>query len=117
MQDYKAVLESLEVELLPLGDRVAVLPDGDETVSAGGFVIPDTVEKDVKQAGTIIAVGMGNMGKDCINPNAHFNVGHRVLFGKYIGDDVMLKRKDGTEVKVKILHADAILAYCKLHTL
>jgi len=117
MSDYKAVLESLVIELLPVGDRVAVLPDEEETVSASGLVIPDTVENDVKQAGTVIAVGTGDMGKDCIDPKEHFMIGHRVLFGKYVGDDVMLKRKDGTEVKVKILRADAILAYCKLHAL
>jgi hypothetical protein len=32
-----------------------------------------------------------------------------VLFGKYAGDDVKLKTKDGKDIEVKILHLDSIL--------
>jgi chaperonin GroES len=112
MQDYKAVLESLEVSISPIGDRVAVLPDEEETVSAGGLVIPDTTEKDAKQIGTVIAVGMGNIGENHIDPWKYFKVGDRVCFGKYVGDDLSLRSVGGTEVKVKILRVDAVLCFC-----
>ena len=114
--DVDAFLDSLAIVLYPLGDRVAVLPDPDEEVSAGGIHIPDSTEKEPKQAGTVIAIGCGGIGDDCPDPSDFLVLGDRVLFGKFTGDDVNVKKGDGSSVKVKILHLDAILSGCNPKT-
>jgi len=113
--NISALLSELEVDLFPVGDRVIVLPDEKEKVSSMGLVIPDTTDREQKQMGTVLAVGKGGMGKDGLNPTDYVEVGDRVLFGKYIGDDVELKRVESSgqgvsKVKVKILHVDSILS-------
>jgi chaperonin GroES len=114
--DVSAFLADLSVSLLPLGDRVAVLPDEKEATSSGGIMLPDTTEEDPKQMGTVVAYGRGGMGKDGLIPFNFVRNGDRVLFGKYIGDDINLRKKDGTDVMLKILHVDAILAICNSST-
>lgn len=111
--DVEALLEDLIVELNPFGDRIAVLPDLEDEVSAGGIILPNTVEAEKKMAGTVIAIGAGQMTKtgDWV-PEQCFKKGDRVMFGKYVGDDVTLLKKDGSKVTVKILHMDGVLSFC-----
>ena len=99
----------LTVTIQPIGDRVVARPLEREQVTKSGIVIPDTASEDKPQEGEVIALGEGNVGKDCINPKDFLKVGDKVLFGRYAGDDVKLKTKDGKEVEVKILHGDSIL--------
>ena len=99
----------LAVTIQPLGDRVLVHPLEQEQVTASGIVIPDTANKEKPQEGVVVAIGNGGIGKDCANPSDFLKVGDKVLFGKYAGDDVKLKDKDGNDVEVKILHLDSIL--------
>jgi len=101
--------KDLAVKIAPLGDRVVVRPMEQEQVTASGIVIPDTADKDKPQEGVVIALGKGGIGKDCANPQDFLKVGDKVLFGKYAGDDVKLKDKNGKDVEVKILHLDSIL--------
>lgn len=44
----------------PLGDRVVVKPSGQEEVSAGGILLPDTA-KERPQEGEVIAAGPGRV--------------------------------------------------------
>jgi len=99
----------LAVSITPLGDRVVVQPLEQEQVTASGIVIPDTASGEKPQEGVVLAVGKGGVGKDCANPSEFLKVGDKVLFGKYAGDDVKLKSKDGKDVEVKVLHLDAVL--------
>jgi len=99
----------LAVQITPLGDRVVVRPLEQEQVTASGIVIPDTASGEKPQEGVVIALGKGGVGKDCANPSEFLKIGDKVLFGKYAGDDVKLKDKDGKDVEVKILHLDSIL--------
>ena len=99
----------LAVNITPLGDRVLVQPLEQEQVTASGIVIPDTASGEKPQEGIVLAIGKGGIGKDCDNPSEFLKVGDKVLFGKYAGDDVKLKNKEGKEVEVKVLHLDAIL--------
>ncbi|MDD3896617.1 MAG: co-chaperone GroES [Candidatus Peribacteraceae bacterium] len=101
--------KDLAVKITPLGDRVVVRPMEQEQVTASGIVIPDTASGEKPQEGFVLALGKGGVGKDCANPAEFLKVGDKVLFGKYAGDDVKLKSKDGKEVEVKILHLDSIL--------
>lgn len=102
-------IPELAVKIVPLGDRVVVHPLAQEQVTASGIVIPDTASGEKPQEGIVLAIGKGGIGKDTANPSDYLKVGDRVLFGKYAGDDVKLKGKDGKDVAVKVLHLDSIL--------
>ena len=99
----------LAVKIEPLGDRVVVRPLEKEQVTASGIVIPDTASGEKPSEGIVLALGKGGIGKDCANPSSFLKVGDRVLFGKYAGDDIKLKTKDGRDIEVKILHLDSVL--------
>ena len=98
----------LAIKISPLGDRVVVLPLEKEQVTASGLVIPDTASGEKPQEGEVLALGNGGIG-DMANPQDFLQVGDKVLFGKYAGDDVKLKTKAGNEVEVKILRLDSVL--------
>jgi len=100
----------LAVAIEPIGDRVVVKPLEMEEVTASGIVIPDTASKEKPHEGVIIALGSGGVGKECSNPKDFLKVGDKVLFGRYAGDDVKLKDKEGKEVELKILRLDSVLA-------
>jgi chaperonin GroES len=103
-----ADIPELAVSIAPLGDRVVVVPMEKEQVTASGIVIPDTANGEKPSEGVVIALGAGGIG-DVPNPQEFLKVGDKVLFGKYAGDDVKLKTKDGKEVEVKILRLDSVL--------
>lgn len=105
----KSKIPELAVEIHPLGDRVVVLPLEAEQVTASGIVIPDTAKGEKPQEGIILALGKGGIGEDKVNPADFVKVGDKVLFGKYSGDEVKLKTKDGKDIEVKILHLDSVL--------
>jgi chaperonin GroES len=110
-------IPQLAVHIDPLGDRVVVHPLPQEQVTASGIVIPDTASGEKPQEGIVLALGDGKLlsqdGKALSNPRDFLKVGDRVLFGKYAGDDVKLKGKDGKDIEVKVLHLDSILGKVK----
>ena len=77
----------------PLGDRVVVKRVQEETKSAGGIIIPDTVQEK-PQEGEVIAVGPGGRDEkgDRITPEV--KVGDRILFGKWSGTEVKVDGQD-----------------------
>lgn len=78
----------------PLSDRVVVRPlSAAETVSASGIIIPDTVNKEKPEQGTVVAVGPGKYEDGKRNPMT-VKKGDTVLFSKYGYDDVKI---DGEE--------------------
>ena len=106
-------LPKLSVSIEPLGDRVVVMPTEAEQVTASGIVIPDTAKGEKPQQGVVLALGTGGIGEDKVDPREFLKVGDKVLFGKYAGDEVKLKDKDGKDVEVKILHLDSVLGLVK----
>ena len=106
-------LPKLSVHIEPLGDRVVVMPIEAEQVTASGIVIPDTAKGEKPQEGVVLALGTGGIGEDAVDPRKFLKVGDKVLFGKYAGDEVKLKDKDGKDVEVKILHLDSVLGLVK----
>ena len=77
----------------PLGDRVVVRRIKEDQKTAGGIIIPDTVQEK-PQEGEVISVGPGapdNNGK--LVPTT-VKSGDYVLFGKWSGTEVKL---DGVE--------------------
>ncbi len=80
----------------PLHDRVLVRRMEDETVSAGGILIPDNA-KEKPSRGEILAVGTGkHLDNGDVRP-LEVKVGDKVLFGKYSGNEVKV---DGEELLV-----------------
>ena len=77
----------------PLGDRVVVRRIKEDQKTAGGIIIPDTVQEK-PQEGEVISVGPGapdNNGK--LVPTT-VKAGDYVLFGKWSGTEVKLDGED-----------------------
>jgi chaperonin GroES len=75
---------SLSVQ--PLGSRVLVRIEAEETVTKSGLHLPETA-KEKPQRGTVVAVGDGN-------EMIKVAVGDRVLFAKYTGTEISLDSVD-----------------------
>jgi chaperonin GroES len=77
----------------PLHDRVVVERVSAEEKSAGGIIIPDTVQEKPQQ-GKIIAVGPGGRDENGKLIPIDVKVGERVLFGKWSGTEVKIDGHD-----------------------
>ncbi len=82
---------------MPLGDRVLVKPLSKEErgkVTSFGIIIPETVDKERPEQGTVMAIGPGKHGDDNELIPVSVKIGDTVLFSKYGFDEVKV---DGTE--------------------
>lgn len=84
-----------KLSLMPLGDRIVVLPSGKggEKTLASGIIIPETVDKEKPAQGTVVAVGPGKY-EDGKRIPMQVRAGDTVLFSKYGYDEVKV---DGQE--------------------
>ncbi|MEK7631508.1 MAG: co-chaperone GroES [Patescibacteria group bacterium] len=88
------------MQLKPLGDRIVVKPATQEEVTKSGIVLPDTVDKEKKEQGEVIAIGTGEK-----ITKLGLKLGDVVLFGKYSGDEAKVDN-----VEYKILKDEDVLA-------
>lgn len=72
----------------------------EEEVTKSGIVLPDTVDKEKKAEGKVIAIGSGEKIQ-----KLNLKEGDKVIFGKYAGEDVSVD-----EVDYKILSDEDVLA-------
>ncbi len=86
------------MNIKPLGDRVLVKPGKEEEVTASGIVLPDTVDKEKKAEGEIVAVGNG----DTI-AKLGLKVGDKILYKKWGGEEIKMGR-GSDEIEYKILY-------------
>ncbi len=77
----------------PLHDRVIVKRVEEETTSAGGIVLPGSAAEKPSE-GTVLAVGNGKVLDNGEVRALDVNVGDRVLFGKYSGNEVKVDGDD-----------------------
>jgi chaperonin GroES len=92
------------MSIRPLGNRVLVKPNKEEEITASGIVLPDTVDKEKKAEGVIIALGDGeDLAK------LKLKIGDKVLFEKWGGEEIKTGRGND-EQEFKILPHDKILA-------
>lgn len=96
------------MNIQPLADRVVVKSLKEEEVTKFGIVLPDTVEKEKKTEGEVVAVGPGKMLENGTRAAMDVSVGQKVLYKSWGGDEVKV---DGAEYK--ILSQDDILAILK----
>lgn len=83
-----------EISIIPLADRVLIKPITEEEMkkSASGIIIPDTVEKDRPERGTVVAVGEGRFDEDGERRiPLSVKVGDTVVFSKYGFDELELE--------------------------
>jgi len=88
------------MKLKPLGDRIIVRPATEEEVTKSGIIIPDTVEKEKKEEGVVIAIGDGEKVL-----KLGLKDGDKVIFGKYSGEEVTID-----DVEHKVLKDEDVLA-------
>ncbi len=88
------------MNLKPLGDRVVVLPTPKEETTKSGIILPDTVSKEARMEGKIIAIGQGEKVS-----KLNLEVGEKVVFSEYGGSEIKLEEKE-----YKILNHDDLLA-------
>ena len=80
----------------PLGDRVVVRRIKEDQKTAGGIIIPDTVQEK-PQEGEVISVGPGALDEAGKRVTPEVKAGDYVLFGKWSGTEVKL---DGEELLI-----------------
>jgi chaperonin GroES len=90
--------------LKPLGDKVVVQLIEQEEKTASGIYLPDSAKKK-PQEGKIIATGGGRVLDNGERNKLTVQVGDRVLFSKYGGNEVSVEGQDYT-----ILDEDQIYA-------
>ncbi|MEK7124313.1 MAG: co-chaperone GroES [Patescibacteria group bacterium] len=82
------------MNIKPLSDHILIEPIKEEEKTKSGIFLPDTVEKDKSEQGTIIAVGEGKKTEDGkIIPMA-VKAGDKVLFTKYGPNEIKVDGKE-----------------------
>lgn len=79
---------------------MVVEPLTEEETTKSGIILPDTVDKEKKAEGKIIAIGDGEK-----ITKLGLKVGDKVLFGKYAGEEVKVEK-----IEYKILSDEDVLA-------
>ena len=93
------------MNIKPIGDRLLVKPIKEEEVTASGIVLPDTVDKEKKAEGEVMAVGPGKMLESGQRAAMEVAVGQKILFKKWGGDEVEFEG-----VEYKIISQEDVLA-------
>jgi len=81
------------MKIRPLGDRILVLREEEESKTSGGIIIPDSAKEKPHQ-GKIVAVGPGKMGDDGKRTAMEVKAGDRILFSKYAGTEIKIDGVD-----------------------
>jgi chaperonin GroES len=81
------------MKIRPLGDRILVLREEEESKTPGGIIIPDSA-KEKPHYGKIVAVGPGKISEDGKRTAMDVKVDDRILFSKYAGTEIKI---DGVE--------------------
>lgn len=84
-------------KLKPLNDRVIVKAAAKEEKTKSGIILPETVDKEKPEQGTVIAVGPGKLLDNGSRATLTVAIGNKVLFKKYGPDEVKI---DGEEFLV-----------------
>ncbi len=93
-----------KAKITPLADRILVKRVEESEAKIGNLYIPDTA-KEKPQKAKVIAVGPGKRNDDGSRSPLEVKVGDEVLIGKYAGTEVKL---DGVEHL--IMREDDVLA-------
>ncbi|MCK5070715.1 MAG: co-chaperone GroES [Desulfocapsa sp.] len=81
------------MKIRPLNDRLLVKRLEEETMTAGGIIIPDSA-KEKPAEGEVVAVGPGKVADNGERVALQVKDGDMVLFSKYGGTDVKIDGED-----------------------
>ena len=81
------------MQLKPLGDRVVLEPVEREEMTKSGIVLPDTA-KEKPQEGIVKAVGSGRILDNGTKVPMELQLGDKVLYAKYAGNEFKLDETD-----------------------
>lgn len=95
-------------KLQPVPGKIILKPIQEETTTASGIVLPDTVDKERPEKAEVIAVGEAETMESGNKKEMPVSVGDKVLFTKYGPSEVKI---DGEELL--IASAGDILAIIK----
>ena len=82
------------MKIKPLGDRVLVELIDQTTKSAGGIIIPDTVNKERGEQGKVVAVGVGKRADDGKLIPLAVKRGDKIIFSKSGPDEIKVDGKE-----------------------
>ena len=95
----------MSMKIKPLGDHIVVKVIEEEQVTKSGIVLPDTVDKEKKAEGEVVAIGPGKLLDNGNRATMEVAVGQKVLFKKWGGDEVEVD-----DVEYKIISQEDVLA-------
>ena len=81
------------MDLTPIGDKVIVEVADAEEQTASGIVLPDNAQERPQQ-GKVAAVGPGRRLKNGTVVAPSVKAGDRVLFAKYLGNEITFKETE-----------------------
>ncbi len=87
------------MKIKPVGDRLLVKAVKEEEITKSGIVLPESVSKEKRTEGEIIAIGSGEKISQL-----KLKVGQKILYSKYGGDEIKI---DEEEYKI-ISHEDVL---------
>lgn len=96
------------MKLVPLEDRVIVEPITEEEKTKGGIYLPQTVDREKPEQGTVVSVGPGKILESGKRSPLDVKVGDKVVFTKYGPDEIKVNEK-----KYLIVRQSDILAIIK----
>jgi len=88
------------MNLKPLGDRVIVQALAKEETTKSGIILPDSINKESRQEGKIVAIGQGEKVS-----KLGLSTGQKVVFSEYGGSEIKIEGQE-----YKILNHDDLLA-------
>ncbi|MFA5114208.1 MAG: co-chaperone GroES [Candidatus Margulisiibacteriota bacterium] len=77
-------------KLTPIGDRIVIKPEPEETKTKSGIVLPDAA-KEKPSEGTVVAVGSGRILDNGQKVSPEVKIGDKVIYSKYGGTEVKLE--------------------------
>lgn len=93
------------MNLKPLRDRVIVRQVEEKTESAGGILLPGSAQEK-ENMGEVVAVGPGKTANNGSIIPMTVQVGDKVMFGQYSGQEV----KDDNGDALKVMREEDIIA-------
>lgn len=93
------------MKIKPLGDHIVVRLLEEEQITKSGIVLPDTVDKEKKAEGEVMAIGPGKLLENGQRAPMEVSVGQKILFKKWGGDEVEVD-----EEEYKIISQEDVLA-------
>ncbi len=88
------------MNLKPLGDRVVIKAMPKEETTKSGIILPDTVNKESRMEGEILAIGSGEKIE-----KLNLSIGQKVIYSEYGGSEIKIDDQE-----YKILNHDDLLA-------